>query len=142
MFSHNSRTRKFINFCDLVFCLTSGYLYMWLARFGDKIDSHELVTINLTVELYFAFSMYANFMTDFLPEGQNEPCRDLLLIAQRYWKEDFLFHAITLFPLTLFVEINAVWRHLYLIKVTRTFSAMKVFDVSKIYHNIKDFTRN
>jgi len=53
-----------------------------------------------------------------------------------------LFHFVTLLPFTLFVELDPVWRHLYLIKVLRTFSAMKVFDVSKIFHNIKEFTRN
>jgi len=77
MFSHNSRARRFINFCDLVACLTSGYLYMWLARFGDKIHEEDLIVINVVLESYFLFSMYANFMTDYIPEGHNAPCRDL-----------------------------------------------------------------
>ena len=81
-------------------------------------------------------------MTEFLPEGQVVPCTDLLVIAKRYWDGDFLFHFITLIPIVFFVEMNKVVRNLFLIKVTRTFSAMKVFDVSKIFHNIKTLFRN
>ena len=50
---------------------------MWLARFGDKIHEEDLIVINVVLESYFLFSMYANFMTDYIPEGHNAPCRDL-----------------------------------------------------------------
>ena len=54
---------------------------MWFARFGDKIEKDQLIQIALVVESYFAFSMYANFMTEFLPEGHSHPCRNLTEIA-------------------------------------------------------------
>ena len=74
MFNYNSKTRKILTVIDLILCLISGYLYMWLARFGDEIDSEELFIFTTCMEVFFGLSMYTNFMTDFLPDGQSEPC--------------------------------------------------------------------
>ena len=69
MFSHNSQARQIINVLDTFFCLVSGYLYMWLARFGDDVSGTELEILTGFMEIFFTFSMYTNFMTDYLPEG-------------------------------------------------------------------------
>ena len=58
-----------MNVVDTFFCLVSGYFYMWLARFGDDINYEEIEFLTGFIEVFFAFSMYTNFMTDFLPEG-------------------------------------------------------------------------
>ena len=58
-----------MNVIDTFFCLVSGYFYMWLARFGDDIDVEEIEILTGVMEIFFTFSMYTNFMTDYLPEG-------------------------------------------------------------------------
>lgn len=42
---------------------------MWFARFGDTLVDDEVFIISAFIELYFCFSMYTNFVTDYLPEG-------------------------------------------------------------------------
>ena len=36
--SYTSKCRQVINILDTIFCLISGYIYMWFARFGDRLD--------------------------------------------------------------------------------------------------------
>ena len=42
---------------------------MWLARFGDDVSGTELEILTGFMGIFFTFSMYTNFMTDYLPEG-------------------------------------------------------------------------
>lgn len=142
MFSHNSKARKILNVLDIIFCLISGYLYMWLATFGEEINMEELWILTGIMEIFFLISMYSNFMTDYLPEGSSEPVRDLQKIAIRYLKGDFFMQFLALIPFTFFIEIDRVFVHLYLLKVSRAFNAIKFFDVQKIFNNIKMIVRN
>ena len=82
--------------------------------------------------------MYANFMTEFLPEGQSEPVTDLQIIAKRYLHGDFFTHFIPLIPFTDFMRTNQITRLLYLVKVYRLYSVLKWLDVSVLFVSIKD----
>ena len=95
-----------IHLLDTIFSLLSGYIYMWFARFGPEIDEELLHLTTSIIECYFAFSMYTNFVTDYLPDGSTEPIRDFKLIAKRYYNDDFKIHFIALLPITFFVHMN------------------------------------
>ena len=73
--------------------------------------------------------MYTNFVTDYLPQGQNEPVRNLFLISKKYLKGDFINHLIPLIPFTFLIYLNKHYTLLFLLKVVRVINAMKVFDV-------------
>ena len=109
---------------------------MWFARFGDKMVAEEVMLIAGVVELYFCFSMFANFVTDYQTEGKVEPEKNLLKISLRYLKGDFFMHLIPLLPFTFLVNINEHLRLLFLLKVFRIINGMKVLDVQTIFSSL------
>ena len=74
---HDSNFLKFMNIMDTIMSLLSGYLYMWFARFGMDMNEEDVHFAGYFIEVYFIFSMYKNFVTDFTIQGQTEPIRDL-----------------------------------------------------------------
>jgi len=78
--------------------------------------------------------MCLKFITDFIPDGETEPTKDLKQIAKRYLHRGFLIDFITVLPLSLMFEIKI----LYLLKTLRIFNGIKLFNVQLILNNIKE----
>lgn len=69
LFRHSSKARRIVNGLDIIFCLISGYIYMWLSRFGNEVTNEGFWSMMDLIEIYFVFSMYTNFMTEYVIEG-------------------------------------------------------------------------
>ena len=81
-------------FFDIICCLASSYVYIWLATFGDAQYNEYMLQqqaskggqpvstdkgtealnmqIQLIFELIFAFSILTRFLTDYTPDGETE----------------------------------------------------------------------
>lgn len=130
-----------MDIADTIFCMASGYVYMWFARFGDSLAKEDLFLMSSIIEVYFCLSMYVNFVTDYVPDGQIEPVRNLVQISKRYLKGDFIMQFIPLIPFTYVIELNNHTRLLFLIKVLRVINGMKVLDVQTIFSRIQVINR-
>ena len=80
-------------------------------------------------------------MTDYLPDGQVEPVRNIVKISKKYLKGDFINHLIPLIPFTLVIYHTEHTRLLFLLKVIRVINGMKVLDVQTIFEGIKSIQR-
>ena len=106
---------------DILCCLASSYIYLWLATFGEdqkaagtlcypdmnesqreqfNKDASSTYTLVLAFEIIFLISIITKFLTDFRPDGETEHVKSLTKISSRYLHGDFLSDFIPLIPLT------------------------------------------
>lgn len=106
---------------------------MWFAVY----DTNELNAFHYWfhfIDFFFLISMFLKFITDFIPDGETEPTKDLKEISKRYLNNEFLVDFITILPLTLMFELKI----LYLLKTIRVINGIKMFNVGLILSNIKE----
>lgn len=61
----------------IICCLTSGYYYGWLALFGTDFDNPRQFAAILIFECIFTVQILINFLTEYIPEGEVIPVRNL-----------------------------------------------------------------
>ena len=159
--SHEGMFSMTWTFFDIICCLASSYVYIWLATFGDApylqhmnkdiktskevedLQSPLIMQISLIFELVFAFSILTRFLTDYTPDGETEAVKSLPKISTRYLHTDFFWDLLPLIPLPQFFQTVAP-RHaklLYMIKCIRIINGFKLFNVSLMLVSIKKFSQ-
>jgi len=88
--------------------------------------------------MVFLITMIISFLTEYVPDGETQPVRDLAKIAKNYMSRDFTFDIITLLPLPWIFMTFHMSHFLYIIKVFRTVKGIKVFDVTAALSWIKE----
>ena len=88
----------------------------------------------IAFESVFLFNMIVNFFTEYVPEGDPCPVRDLQKIFFTYLEGTFMRDFIPLFPITFFIDMSKTSfnRIFYLLKVMRLVNGLKIFNVSQI----------
>jgi hypothetical protein len=145
-------------FFDIICCLTSSYVYIWLATFGEGCAEKDLVNgvctenspdgsiimkVSLGFELVFAFSILTRFLTDYTPDGETEAVKSLSKISARYLHSDFVWDLLPLIPLPIFFKnvLKSYAKLLYMIKCIRIINGFKLFNVSLMLSSIKKFSQ-
>ena len=83
---------------DLINCIISSYLYIWLAAF-DESESSIFGYMTIFFESCFTLSVLKRFITDYTPEGEHSPVRELNKISKRYINSSrFVINLVTLMP--------------------------------------------
>ena len=105
---------------DILCCLVSSYIYIWLCAFGDDVNSDTGLFLQIFFEVIFSISMVLKFLTDYIPHGETKPERDLFKLSQRYLYGQFILDLIPLLPLTLlFRGHHHKFKLLFLLKLIR-----------------------
>ena len=60
---------------EIVSCIVSSYLYAYLAVFGD--GSFPYPSVIQFFDMLFLLSIGKCFLTEYVPEGETRPIRDL-----------------------------------------------------------------
>ena len=102
--------------------------------FGLEDDNYRAKAVIIIFETIFFINMIVNFLTEYVPEGEVCPIRDLKIISKRYLSTNFIRDAIPLFPIIFFVDTSksSFYRIFYFIKVMRLATGLKVFNVGDI----------
>ena len=82
--------------------------------------------------------MVLKFLTDYIPDGEQNATKDLFLIAKNYIKNGFVMDLIPLLPISFIVDGEAGLRIAFTIKLLRIHSGLKLFNVralTKIFKN-------
>lgn len=142
--SHGGMFSMTWTFFDILCCLASSYVYIWLATFGEVKSGEAIMTLSVAFELVFAFSILTRFLTDYTPDGETEPVKSLSKISTRYLHSDFIWDILPLIPLpfifnNIFGEYYA--KLLYMIKCIRLLNGFKLFNVSLMLASIKKWSQ-
>lgn len=78
---HDCQLVQIWYFLFLVSCLTSGYFYGWIALFGIEEDDRHFKTAIYVYESIFSIWIVINFLTEYIPEGEVIPVRNLTAIS-------------------------------------------------------------
>ena len=111
-----------------------------MALFGHEKGQQAPLVTSIIFETIFATNILVNFITDYIPDGEIIPERDLAKIADRYWHTDFLADLLPTFPFT-FVFDNShskYWRLFYLIKIIRLVKGIEIYDVQLMMDFLKE----
>lgn len=139
-------------FFDIICCISSSYLYAYIAAFGMKDfgytkkdpighDQEEFfISVEITFEIIFMLSIIKQFLTEYTPEGETIPVRDLQKIAKRYIKDGFLLDFICVLPISRMLKfMGEEARLFYLIKSIRIHKGIRIFSVPAMMKGIKNF---
>ena len=96
--SHNNSYLDIWEFIHTIFCLTSSYIYAYVANFGLPEEGSTLYHLDTVFEVSFIISIILNFITDYVPDDNLTPVKDFRKIAVRYIKGDFTLHIIPVIP--------------------------------------------
>ena len=108
-------------------CLTSSYIYAYMAAFENPKPGTVLFDLFIIYELIFLASFLFNFLVDFTPKGEDKPVRDIKKIAWNYLTSNFALDFIPLVPLQ-FIDLPGGKERLFIIiKLIRIFNGLKVF---------------
>jgi hypothetical protein len=124
----------------LLCCLTSAYVYGFLAAFFDGNSDGTLYSLQIIYESIFSVNIVLRFFTEYTPEGSPNPERDLSKIASRYLRNEFFLEFITVIPFQL-LPFGGFERLFFLIKIFRLLIGFKVFNVSQIMLKIQTILR-
>lgn len=125
-------------------CIASSYFYAYSAAFGFGSVDHGLgndddyhrwmIDLDHACFSIFTVDIIINFLTEFVPVGDQVPCRNLEDIVKRYLQNSFIFHFLTWFPFHYIINFDQIHglKWLFLIKIFRLYEAFTEFDVSKI----------
>lgn len=146
--AENSALSILWNFVDIFSCIFSSYFYAYLAAFGmkdpsqgsDGNDDAVFSTIEMVYESIFILSILKQFLTEYTPDGETQPVRDISKISKRYIKDHFVLDTICVIPFSRMLEfIGEEARLLYLIKSIRIIKGIRFFSVPKMMKGIKSF---
>ena len=90
------------------------------------------------MEFIFFITMITKFLTDFIPDGEQEPTKDLMLISKNYLRNDFPMDLIPLLPLNFFVKNRGWLRVTFFLKLLRIVTGIKLFDVRALNNIMKN----
>lgn len=62
--------------------------------------------IEVLFEGIFIFNIVINFFTDYVPDGEMQPEKDLGKIAERYWNQEFISDFIPTIPITFVLDMG------------------------------------
>jgi len=135
---HESKFSAVWSMLDIFCCLTSSYVYAWVACFGTE-GTEILSVLTVVYEVIFTLTIAVNFLTNYTPDGETIKVQDLAAIAVRYRKGQFTIDIIAWFPLVFFLDNskNRFYRLLYIIKIIRLFKGFQVFNVSELMDRVK-----
>ena len=138
--SEQSTFKKGWSIVYLVSCFTSPYFYAWVALNGHEKDEYLQLCFAYIYESIFALNICFNFLTDFVPDGEIIPEKDLAKIADRYLNGEFLKDFAPTFPLTFFFDNSHTkfWRLLYLVKIIRLIKGIEIYDVQVMMDWLKE----
>lgn len=118
------------NFIEISGCITSTYIYSYLAAFGHDNDDYSIYHILAVFEGFFALSIIKNFITEYTPENETVPVRKIRDIAHRYFSNGFWVDLFCLVPFQMVFSVFTEKSHLfYLIKALRIIKGIKIFNV-------------
>lgn len=83
--------------------------------------------------------MPINCITEFYPEGDHTPCRDIVKIAKNYLKGQFWFHFIVWIPFHYILDFSSA-RYLkwtLAIKCARIIDGLELFNVTLIMNSVR-----
>ena len=121
------------NYINKICCLVSSHIYLFMAAYlsKDLLPEDNLYKLDLFFETFFAISMVLEFLTDFEPVPGQKAIRDLVIIANRYIKGEFIYDLIALVPFNFFIDIDDGYERLfYLFKLLRLQKGFKLFNVA------------
>lgn len=115
-------------------CITTPYYYAWIALNGYEKEEKSYMITTIIFEFMFASHILFNFLTEYVPDGEIVPIRELEVIGNRYLSSEFLVDFIPTFPITFFLNNSnkTYWRLFFLIKIMRLHKGIKVYDVEKM----------
>jgi hypothetical protein len=124
-------------------CLISPHIYAFAALHGQEKDVKWVLIFSILCESLFAMNIALNFLTDFVPDGEITPERDLSIIANRYLHGEFLMDFIPTFPITFMFNMshNSYWRVSYLIKIIRLTKGIKIYNVQLFMDHMKEINK-
>ena len=123
----------------MINCCISSYVYSWMAAFGHDPFYKSLTPYFVCIEMMFCFHIYVKFTTDFIPDGEQMPVKNLLRIAKKYVNSKaFNYDVIPLIPFNLFFHVskNKIYRCFYFIKLFRIIKGLEIFNVQKMMATI------
>lgn len=127
---------------EVVICIISSFVYAWFSAFAVPEIKSTIFIIEALIESFFALSMLKVFFTDFTPEGQHMPNRNLADISKNYLQHDFFKDLIPLIPITLtFLDFHMYVRLFYFLKVTRIFKAARIPISQLVLDNVKELRK-
>lgn len=92
------------------------------------------MNFQIWIEAIFFISLVLKFLTDFIPDGEQQPTKDLTLIAKNYLRKGFIWDLIPILPFTfIFYGNNNAMRLSCFIKLVRIINGVKLFDVRMLF---------
>ena len=86
---------------ELLMSIISSFIYAWLSAFAKPEYYSTIYVLESLMEAFFFLSILKRFFTDFTPDGQHMPNRNLGEITKNYLRNGFLFDLVPLLPITL-----------------------------------------
>lgn len=128
------------NFCYVLLCLCSSYIYVGFAAFGSpELDSDPgMYATEVFMEIFFVVSLLFNFLVELKIDGQVQPVRDLQRIAMNYIRGYFIFDLIPCLPLQL-LDLGGDEKLFYIVKVMRIYIGIEFIDISAMLSYITDY---
>ena len=100
---HDCKLVQVWHFLFVFSCLTSGYFYGWIALFGIETEENHYKYIYI-YESIFSIWIVINFITEYIPEGEVIPVRNLGKISHLYLNTTFWRDFIPTIPITFFLN--------------------------------------
>lgn len=120
-------------------CLSSSYIYAYMAAFENPEHGTTLFDLFLFYEIIFLVAFMLNFLVEYTPKGEEKPVREYKKIAWNYLKGNFALDFIPLVPLQ-FIDLPGGKERLFIvIKLIRIFNGIKVFKVRSIMSYIENY---
>jgi len=133
-------------------CLSSSYFYAYMAAFDYKevvinangeeetVYNQGLLNLYLVFEIIFLISLIINFFVEYRDPETTTIVRDLKKIGMRYIYGEFTQDFLPILPLVhIFNFGGGREKHLFVIKLLRLITGLRIFNVSKIMQKIKYF---
>ena len=129
---------------DVILCIVSSYIYVWIATFGEGSEQSNFHYVHLFFEVFFSFSILQRFLTDYTNEGESEPVHNLLKIVRRYFYSwSFVLDFIPIIPFhIIFHNIGRQAKLFFLLKILRMIKGLSFFNVTLLFNAIKKGLQN
>ena len=121
-------------------CLLSPYIYAYFALHGHEEGERTAVWATICFECVFVIAIFKNFITEYTPDGEIIPEKDIMKIAERYFWNEFLIDSIPTIPITFILDMSSTkyGRIFYLVKVIRLAKGLKIYNVQQIMDYLKE----
>ena len=83
--NHQGPFVAILSLVDVVLCLVSSWVYMWMTVFAiEGVDIEWMEYYTHYIEIFFFFTMCIGFFTDFKKPGEHISEKKLSVISKRY----------------------------------------------------------